>query len=261
DRKAPERPTGKHVEHPEHAALVVLEEAGEHVRVDARHRDVRADAEHDQRAEQEEEPALQVAVAHLLAEVGKSGRHQAFGASSGAGWAGFAFLRFSFFGLGSGLGVSWIEPPAPSIIERAPLLTWISLSETLRSSLPERITFAASASRGTTRSALSAARSISAACIDCSSLVRTSAMSLRVGDLKPRLGRRRWSGICPPSNPTLWKPPERAFCPLWPRPAVLPQPEPTPRPTRWRGLLAPGAGFSSLSFIARPRCARDRRRG
>ena len=33
---------------------------------------------------------------------------------------------------------------------------------------------------------------------------------LRVSDLKPRLGRRRCSGIWPPSKPTLWKPPERA---------------------------------------------------
>src|SRR5581483_7647202 len=230
---------------------------GQHVRVDALYRDVRADAEHHERAEQEKQAPFQVAVAHLLAEIGKTGRHQLFGAASGAGFA----LRLSFLRSGCGFGVSWIEPPAPSIIERAPLLTWISLSETLRSSLPERITFAASASRGTMPSDFSAARSISAACIDCSSPVRTSATSLRVGDLKPRLGRRRCSGICPPSKPTLWKPPERAFCPLWPRPAVLPQPEATPRPTRWRGLLAPAAGFSSLSFIARPRCAPDARRG
>ena len=56
-------------------------------------------------------------------------------------------------------------------------------------------------------------------------------------DLKPRLGRRRCSGIWPPSKPTLWKPPERDFWPLWPRPAVLPRPEPMPRPTRRRRLL------------------------
>src|SRR5919206_4408841 len=140
-------------------------------------------------------------------------------------------------------------PPAPSIMARAPLLTWISLSATLRSSLPERITFAASAWRGTMPASLSVARSISPACRPCSSLVRTSAMSFLVGELKPRLGSRRCSGICPPSKPTLWKPPERAFWPLCPRPAVLPQPEPTPRPTRWRSLFEPGAGFSSFSFM------------
>src|SRR3954447_26076923 len=98
--------------------------------------------------------------------------------------------------------------------------------------------------------AFSASRSISVASSACSSLVRTSAMSLRVGELKPRFGRRRCSGIWPPSKPTLWKPPERARWPLWPRPAVLPQPEAPPRPTRCRSLLEPGAGFSSLSFMS-----------
>src|SRR5262245_24003268 len=132
---------------------------------------------------------------------------------------------------------------------RAPLLTWISLSATLRSSLPETMTFAASALRDTMPAACSAARSISVACRICSAPVRTSAMSSRVGELKPRLGRRRCNGIWPPSKPSLWKPPERAFWPLWPRPAVLPQPEPTPRPTRWRSFFEPGAGLSELSRI------------
>src|SRR5882672_6219583 len=74
-------------------------------------------------------------------------------------------------------------------------------------------------------------------------------MSSRVSGVKPRFGRRRCSGICPPSKPTLWKPPERARWPLWPRPAVLPQPEPTPRPTRCRSLFDPGAGLNVFSFI------------
>src|SRR5450432_2002039 len=72
---------------------------------------------------------------------------------------------------------------------------------------------------------------------------RTSTVSPRVGDLNPRLGRRRCSGIWPPSKPTLWKPPERDFWPLWPRPAVLPRPEPMPRPTRRRAFLLPAAGL------------------
>src|ERR1700680_558029 len=67
--------------------------------------------------------------------------------------------------------------------------------------------------------------------------------------LKPRLGRRRWSGICPPSKP-LMATPVRAFCPLTPRPAVLPLPEPMPRPTRMRALRDPGRSPISLSFIA-----------
>src|SRR5450432_1827443 len=72
---------------------------------------------------------------------------------------------------------------------------------------------------------------------------RTSTVSPRVGDLNPRLGRRRCSGIWPPSKPTLWKPPERDFWPLCPRPAVLPRPEPMPRPTRRRAFLLPSAGL------------------
>ena len=51
--------------------------------------------------------------------------------------------------------------------------------------------------------------------------------------LKPRLGMRRARGIWPPSKPTRTLPPERAFWPLWPRPPVLPLPEPAPRPFRY----------------------------
>src|SRR5690606_1835917 len=61
------------------------------------------------------------------------------------------------------------------------------------------------------------------------------------------LGRRRCSGIWPPSNPAFTLPlPERANWPLWPRPAVLPRPEPIPRPTRIRSLRAPSAGLMSF---------------
>src|SRR5215510_605473 len=67
--------------------------------------------------------------------------------------------------------------------------------------------------------------------------------------LNPRLGRRRCNGIWPPSKP-LTATPVRAFWPLTPRPAVLPLPEPMPRPTRRRDLRAPGLSAISLSFIA-----------
>src|SRR5436190_6049096 len=69
--------------------------------------------------------------------------------------------------------------------------------------------------------------------------------------LKPRFGKRRWSGICPPSKP-LMATPVRDFCPLTPRPAVLPLPEPMPRPTRIRALRAPGLSAIWLSFITNP---------
>ena len=53
--------------------------------------------------------------------------------------------------------------------------------------------------------------------------------------LKPRFGSRMWSGIWPPSKPAI-DTPERALAPFWPRPAVLPLPEPMPRPTRIAAL-------------------------
>src|SRR5438874_2973568 len=57
--------------------------------------------------------------------------------------------------------------------------------------------------------------------------------SVRKMLLKPRLGRRRCSGIWPPSKPRMRDEPEREPWPLWPRVAVLPIPEPIPRPTRF----------------------------
>src|SRR6202171_3280499 len=68
--------------------------------------------------------------------------------------------------------------------------------------------------------------------------------------VKPRFGSRRWIGIWPPSKP-LMRTPERAVWPLPPRPAVLPLPEPMPRPTRMRFLREPALSAISLSFIVR----------
>src|SRR5512135_3604163 len=70
--------------------------------------------------------------------------------------------------------------------------------------------------------------------------------------LKPRLGRRRWSGIWPPSKPGAWWKPERDLAPLLPRVAVLPWPEPGPRPTRLGFFLEPLAGFSSERNMGPP---------
>lgn len=63
--------------------------------------------------------------------------------------------------------------------------------------------------------------------------------------LNPRRGKRRRSGVWPPSKPNLAVP--RAFCPLCPRPAVLPLPEPIPRPLRVFCFRAPGLSRRSLS--------------
>ena len=62
----------------------------------------------------------------------------------------------------------------------------------------------------------------------------TIANSLRKMLVKPRLGRRRCRGICPPSKPRMRRDPLRERCPLLPRVEVLPMPEPMPRPTRLR---------------------------
>src|ERR1700722_9584255 len=62
--------------------------------------------------------------------------------------------------------------------------------------------------------------------------------SVRKMLVKPRLGKRRCSGIWPPSKPRIMWEPERDRCPLWPRLEVLPMPEPIPRPTRFLLLFA-----------------------
>src|SRR3954447_15975954 len=79
----------------------------------------------------------------------------------------------------------------------------------------------------------------------------TSFRSRAFGGVKPRFGRRRWSGIWPPSKP-LMETPVRDFWPFTPRPAVLPLPEPMPRPTRMRPLRAPSLSAIWFSFIVLP---------
>src|SRR5207244_3529662 len=113
--------------------------------------------EHDQRAEQEEEPALEVAVARA-ADVGKCGGHQAAGFASGLLFFGSFLGRSTFSAIVT-------VPPAASTMARAPLLAPTFFRLILRESFPETMTFAPSAACGTMRAALSAARSISVACI------------------------------------------------------------------------------------------------
>src|SRR3954463_13915349 len=58
---------------------------------------------------------------------------------------------------------------------------------------------------------------------------------------------RMWIGFWPPSKFTRVLLPEREPAPFWPRPEVLPTPEPSPRPTRLRCLREPGAGLRECS--------------
>jgi len=67
------------------------------------------------------------------------------------------------------------------------------------------------------------------------------------------------SGIWPPSKPMRIELPERAVCPLPPRPLVLPCPLDSPWPSRLRRCLEPGRGLRSCSRIKSSRC-RNRRR-
>src|SRR5947209_2376358 len=78
----------------------------------------------------------------------------------------------------------------------------------------------------------------------------TMVYSTRKMLLKPRLGRRRCSGIWPPSKPRIMREPERDLWPLWPRVEVLPMPEPIPRPTRLRFSLALRGALMVERFVA-----------
>ena len=62
---------------------------------------------------------------------------------------------------------------------------------------------------------------------------------------KPRRGRRKRRGVCPPSKPRRGLRP-RAFWPLCPRPHVLPRPDPIPLPTLRLAFVAPLLSFRSL---------------
>src|SRR2546423_14344252 len=69
--------------------------------------------------------------------------------------------------------------------------------------------------------------------------------------VNPLLGRRRCSGIWPPSKPRIMREPERERWPLCPRVEVLPMPEPMPRPTRFLLAVEPFGALSVDRFIGK----------
>src|SRR2546421_1906575 len=146
-------------------------------------------------------------------------------------------------------------PPAASILVRAPAETLWARTVRARSTSPFPstftrprpwagvINFCSTNCSGDTRVAASnRARSVR-------SMI---AYTLRKGVLllpRPRTNGKRFTRrVCPPSNALWILPPVRAFWPFVPRPAVLPRPEPCPRPTRLSTLCEPGAGRKSDSF-------------
>src|SRR5690606_6092086 len=115
---------------------------------------------------------------------------------------------------------------------------------------PLTTTLARLAVLGTSLAARRAAKSTSPAGSVSSLYSSTSAVSCFSFEAKPIFGRRRCIGICPPSKPALIVPlPARANEPLWPRPQVLPSPEPMPRPTRFGAWRAPSAGLRVFIFM------------
>src|SRR5882672_9764624 len=145
--------------------------------------------------------------------------------------------------------IAAMEPPAFSIAALAPLEAAMPDTVKALSTLPARMILARFASPATRPAFFSPSRSMAPAPTLARSPERTSAAFVIVVARKPLLGKRRCNGICPPSKPTLWKPPARDFWPLWPRPAVLPRPEPPPRPTRRRFFFEPAAGLMLFSSI------------
>ena len=112
---------------PRMRAGLLLEEAAPARRVDARHRDERADAIDDQRAEQEQQ---------ALADLGETRRVAEGSVPDCVRWP--ACLRHD-------LTSSKRLPPAASIAARAPLVRRMPLSVTAFSSLPDSMTLARSA--------------------------------------------------------------------------------------------------------------------
>src|SRR5262249_54942944 len=107
DREARQGAAREHVEQAENPPLLLLEQLGELDRIDPGHRYVRADAEDDEREQQENQPLLQIAILAGLAELGCRSGHLRLAAllalgrglpalALGLGFLGFAGRLFRF---------------------------------------------------------------------------------------------------------------------------------------------------------------------
>src|SRR6266699_5651334 len=139
-------------------------------------------------------------------------------------------------------------PPACSIFERAEADTVTPLTLNLRCTSPMPSSLMGRSGRRTSpapNSVSGVTSTPSASWPRCRTF--TTCAGCLNGFVKPRFGMRRMSGIWPPSNPGRTLPPWRAVWPLPPRPAVLPMPEPGPRPLRMRARCEPTGAFRSCS--------------
>src|SRR5581483_481382 len=224
DRHARQVPAREHVVVPEHRVLQRLGELRERARVDARRRDVTPHLIH------AEEPER---VQHAIAEIrdGKDVLQAVVHASCS------------------------VAPPAAAIFSAAFPLNLCARTVSAFAISPRPSTLILPSARCTSRCSR---RSSGVTTVPASNRIAsvsrlTTSYSTRNGLWNPRFGTRRWSGIWPPSNPRLNLNPDRDFAPLCPRPAVLPCPEPWPRPMRFFECFAPLGGRRLLSDITRPR--------
>src|SRR2546425_3414248 len=135
------------------------------------------------------------------------------------------------------------RPPARAIFSAAVLLNRCAFTTIAFVSSPSPSTLTP-ANRPLTRPSLTRRSGVMSRSSVFSAPTLTTAYSLRNRWVTPRFGTRLWSGIWPPSKPKYCFRPERDSCPLLPAVAVLPWPDPGPRPIRFGFLRAPLAGLS-----------------
>src|SRR3954447_15437647 len=153
--------------------------------------------------------------------------------------------------------MTWAVPPAASMAERAAALNpWACTVSGLLSSplartltgMPLRVARPLPTIASTVTSAPESKRASRSARLTGCVCVRNISNGIDFFMCGPRSLRiRMWIGIWPPSKFDRLLEPEREPAPFWPRPDVLPVPEPSPRPMRLRALRLPGAGLSVCS--------------
>src|SRR5262249_32500341 len=219
DRHARQVLPGEHVVETEHGALHLPRELGQRGDVHTRHRDVVAEAVHRQHPQREQ---------HAVPQIGdREDVLQAVVHSCS------------------------VTPPAAAIFSAAfPLnLCARTVSAFPTSPRPRTLTFPLPPGTSPCSRSRSGVMTVPASKRRPSVSRLTTSNSTRNGLWKPRFGTRRCSGIWPPSKPRLNLNPDRDFAPLWPRPAVLPWPDPCPRPIRFFACLAPAGGLRLFNAI------------